>query len=227
MMTANRYTFSWLTFLATFSMGAIDAYTYIAHDETFASAQTGNLIVFAVKFARGGFSQAWVCLPIWIGFALGCFVAQAALSWLNHKRNLQQRYLWLMGIVVLTLFVAALGQNWFSELVLIFILGWLSGYELTSFREVKETTVNNGIMTGNTKNIMVALYHWLVEHDRSERSKCLWIAATLLTFVLSASLSAVVCVQLSPNLVLWAVLALNAAGLLVIYLASCFRNDAQ
>lgn len=225
-MTTNRLSFSWLTFLATFSMGAVDAYTYIAHNETFASAQTGNLIVFAVKFARGGFSDAWVCLPIWIGFALGCFVAQAAISWLNHKRDLRQRYLWLMGIVVITLLVATLGQRWFSELVLIFILGWLSGYELTSFREVKNTTVNNGIMTGNTKNMMVALYHWLMDHDRTGRSQFLWLAGTMVMFVVGASISAMVCMKLNSDLVMWAVLVLNAAGLLLIYLTSRFRNDA-
>ncbi|GAX06041.1 hypothetical protein IWT25_01366 [Secundilactobacillus pentosiphilus] len=225
-MTTNRLSFSWLTFLATFSMGAVDAYTYIAHNETFASAQTGNLIVFAVKFAHGGFSEAWVCLPIWIGFALGCFVAQAALSWLNHKPNLRQRYLRLMGIVVFTLLVVTLGQEWFGELVMIFILGWLAGYELTSFREVKDTTVNNGIMTGNTKNMMVALYHWLIDHDRADRSKFLWLAATMAMFVAGAGLSAMVCIKISSNLVLWAVLGINAAGLLVIYLTSRFRNNA-
>lgn len=226
-MTTNRASFSWLTFLATFSMGAVDAYTYIAHNETFASAQTGNLVVFAVKFARGGFGQAWVCLPIWFGFALGCFVAQAALSWLNNKRDLRQRYLWLMSIVVVTLLITALGQKWFSELVLIFILGWLSGYELTSFREVKNTTVNNGIMTGNTKNMMVALYHWLVGHDQVSRSKCLWLLATLATFVVGASLSAMICMKMSSDIIMWAVLVLNAAGLLTIYLTSRFRNSAQ
>lgn len=225
-MTTNRYSFSWLTFLATFSMGAIDAYTYIAHDETFASAQTGNLIVFAVKFARGGFSQAWVCLPIWVGFVLGCFVAQAALSWLNNKRHLEQRYLWLMSVVVVTLFIVTLGQAWLSEMVLIFILGWLSGYELTSFREVKDTTVNNGIMTGNTKNMVVAFYHWLVEHDPAARSKCLWLAATLITFVLGACVSALTCLRINAQMVMWAVLLLNALGLAVIYLTSRFRNDA-
>lgn len=225
-MTTNRLSFSWLTFLATFSMGAVDAYTYTAHNETFASAQTGNLIVFAVKFARGGFSEAWVCLPIWIGFALGCFVAQAALSWLNHKPNLRQRYLWLMGIVVVTMLIVSLGQEWFSELVLIFILGWLSGYELTSFREVKDTTVNNGIMTGNTKNMMVALYHWLIDHERRSRSQFLWLAATMAMFVVGASISAMVCMKLNSDLVMWAVLVLNSAGLLVIYLTSRFRNDA-
>lgn len=225
-MTTNRYSYSWLTFLATFSMGAVDAYTYIAHDETFASAQTGNLIVFAVKFARGGFSQAWVCLPIWLGFALGCFVAQAALSWLNHKRYLGQRYLWLMSIVVVTLLIATLGQAWLSEMVLIFILGWLSGYELTSFREVKDTTVNNGIMTGNTKNMVVAMYHWLIDHNLAARFKCLWLAATLITFILGASVSAVVCLKIGADVVMWAVLLLNAAGLLVIYMSSRFRNDA-
>lgn len=225
-MTTNRQSFSWLTFLATFSMGAVDAYTYIAHNETFASAQTGNLIVFAVKFARGGISEAWVCLPIWIGFALGCFVAQAALSWLNHKPSLRQRYLWLMGIVVVTLLIVSLGQEWFSELVMIFILGWLSGYELTSFREVKGTTVNNGIMTGNTKNMMVALYHWLIDHERSGRSQFLWLAATMAMFIAGAGLSAMACILISSDLVLWAVLVINAAGLLVIYLTSRFRNDA-
>lgn len=224
-METKSANFSWLTFLATFSMGAIDAYTYIAHDETFASAQTGNMIVFAVKFAQGGITKAWVNIPIWLGFALGCFIAQATLSWLDSHKTLAKRYLWLMSIVVVTMAVAAIAQMWLSELVLIFILGWLSGYELTSFREVKDTTVNNGIMTGNTKNLMVGLYHWLVDHDAGGRAKFIWLGATLITFVIGASGSAVLCTMANPDSVMWIVLVLNAVGLLAVYLTRNIVSD--
>nr|WP_281349258.1 YoaK family protein [Secundilactobacillus folii] len=203
--------------MATFSMGAIDAYTYIAHDETFASAQTGNMIVFAVKFAQGGIGKAWVNIPIWVGFALGCFVAQATLSWLDSRQTLGRRYLWLMSIVVATMLLAAVGQIWFSELVLIFILGWLSGYELTSFRQLKGTTVNNGIMTGNTKNLMVGLYRWLIDHEEGSRTKFIWLAVTLLTFIVGAGGSAVLCTMSNPDSVMWIIFALNAVGLLGVY----------
>lgn len=222
-MTDKQTQFSWVTFLATFTMGAIDAYTYLAHDETFASAQTGNIIVFAVKFAQGGITKAWTNIPIWIGFALGCLIAQATLSWLNQQMTVKRRYQCLMGVTLVTLIVASVGQHWFNEMILIFILGWLSGYELTSFREVKGTTVNNGIMTGNTKNMMTALYDGWIQRDSASRTKCAWIALTLLTFILGAIGSALICLRVSPNWILWLCSLLNAVGLLIIWFSNAFE----
>src|SRR5699024_8074363 len=40
-----------------------------------------------------------------------------------------------------------------------FLLGLLSGFELTVFRKISKTTINNGIMTGNTKNMMNHLFN--------------------------------------------------------------------
>lgn len=200
-------------------MGAIDAYTYIAHDAVFASAQTGNMIVFAVKLFDGGISRAWVNIPVWLGFALGCLMAQSMLTALNERPTMRERYSRLMLLVVAILLVVAVGQNWFNPYVLIVILGWLSGYELTTFRQVKGSAINNGIMTGNTKNLMTALYLWLYGHDQKAKHRFVWTGLIMLMFIFGAYISAMICTWVSAKLILWLCLAINALGLIGIWLS--------
>lgn len=195
-------------------MGGIDAYTYIEHSAVFASAQTGNMIVFAVKMFNGGIKQAWVNIPVWIGFAAGCFVAQLLIARYKPTLKNKQFYILTMLVTVLVLSICAVLQNTIGFLLLIFMLGWLSGYELTTFRSVGDNTVNNGIMTGNTKNLMLAVYQWLFQHNLQARDKCLVTSLILLTFVAGAYGSALLCTNVDSVVVLWIATILNAAGLI-------------
>jgi len=49
-------------------------------------------------------------------------------------------------------------QTVLIDSVMIFCFGLLAGYEIMVFRTFKSTTINNGSMTDNTKNMMHQLY---------------------------------------------------------------------
>lgn len=194
-------------------MGGIDAYTYIEHDAVFASAQTGNMVVFAVKMFNGGINQAWGNIPVWIGFAFGCFTAQGLITHLKSNLTSKQYYTLAMFMTTAVLLVCAILQSTMNSLLLILILGWLSGYELTTFRKVGDQSVNNGIMTGNTKNLMVTAYQALIEHDQDARHKSFVITLILLTFIAGAYSSALLCTTIATILPLWLAASLNILGL--------------
>lgn len=200
-------------------MGGIDAYTYIEHHAVFASAQTGNMIVFAVKMFDGGIKRAWVNIPVWVGFAIGCLTAQVLIVQYKTVLKNKQFHILTMLITVLALLFCAVLQSTIGSLPLIFILGWLSGYELTTFRDVSGTTVNNGIMTGNTKNLMLAVYQWLFQRSLQARHKCFVTGLIMLTFIFGAYGSALLCTTFNSKFVLWIAALLNAAGLVSVLVA--------
>ncbi|GAF38840.1 hypothetical protein JCM14202_671 [Agrilactobacillus composti DSM 18527 = JCM 14202] len=67
---------TYLTVGQTLLMGMLDAYTFSHFDGAFASAQTGNLVVFGVALTQQGWRAAASHLPIFLGFLIGAILAQ-------------------------------------------------------------------------------------------------------------------------------------------------------
>ncbi|WP_057981648.1 YoaK family protein [Lederbergia galactosidilytica] len=152
-----------LTAFSTFLMGFIDAYTFIIRDGVFASAQTGNMVVLVAKLFGGHFWEAMIHVSAFIGFALGAFFGQAIIE--HFKEHDWKKYrIYLLIQAIFLLFIALIQQHIGPSLIG-FLLGLLAGYELTIFRKIKSTNMNNGIMTGNTKNLMNNLYLAIFNKD--------------------------------------------------------------
>jgi len=178
-----------LTLGATLVMGMVDADTFLNHGSVFVSVQTGNLVVFVVKFVEHGWSAAWVNVPVWIGYFLGCFIAQGLSEHIDKSnQRLQMRN--LMMIDVLVYFVLSATRSLFPTIWLIFLLGIVAGYELTIFRQVGGIPINNSIMTGNTKNLATSSYQVWVDHDTVAKAKQCRVALVFVTFIAGCALGA-------------------------------------
>ncbi|AYM02083.1 YoaK family protein [Levilactobacillus yiduensis] len=211
-----------LTLGATLVMGMIDADTFLNHGAVFVSAQTGNMVVFVVKLAEHGWGAAWVNVPVWIGYFLGCFLAQGLSEHLGQG-NKRRQMRWLMLLDVGAYTVLASLQTAIPTLWLIFGLGIVAGYELTVFRQVGGIGINNGIMTGNTKNLATATYRAWFDGDRVARSKQRRIAIVLATFILGCGVGARLA-TLTPLGVLWIATALKLILLAWLFVPAAMEN---
>lgn len=153
-----------LTIFSIFLMGFIDAFTFITQDGLFASAQTGNMVVLAAKLFEGNPIEAFVHLASFVGFSVGAFMAQGVIE--RFKEYGWRKYRSYLLLQVIFLFIIAIIQQHVGASVIGFLLGLLAGYELTVFRKIKSTSINNGIMTGNTKNLMNNLYLAIFKKDK-------------------------------------------------------------
>lgn len=63
-----------ITLTATLLMGMIDAYTFLAKDQTFATAQTGNIVELGIKLLKGNLRESLQHLSSIIGYLVGAFV---------------------------------------------------------------------------------------------------------------------------------------------------------
>ena len=201
-----------LTIMATFLMGFIDAYTFIEQEGAFASAQTGNMVMLSAKLFTGEFGEAATHLLVLVAYALGAFVGEALIHRYESKELYDSRLILLLQTVLLG-FLAFL-QPYLNDAIILFCLGLLAGYELTVFRKFKGTTVNNGIMTGNTKNAMNNLYQALVNRDTKARLDFFHLMTVIVVFLLGAGIGTFV-VKWHAQLNLWVAFSLVLISLLV------------
>lgn len=195
-----------LTIYGTFLMGFIDAYTFLEKGGVFVSAQTGNMVAFSSKLFTGQFSQAAGHIAVFVGFALGAFGGE----WLMEKvsGSTRKKYQAILLLQSLLLFIFALFQKQIFDSLIVFLLGALAGFELTIFRKIGITTVNDGIMTGNTKNLMNNLYKWLIDKDQTAANDFLDLGLGILVFILGVGIGSLV-VLLNASLALWFSFALT------------------
>lgn len=203
-----------LTIMSAFLMGFIDAYTFIVQDGSFASAQTGNLVGLSVKVFSGKFAETASHFAVFGGFALGAFIGQALLARFKWQGKRKTRLILVLQAVLLA--CLAVFQVQLNDALMIFLLGLLAGYELTVFREFRGTKVNNGIMTGNTKNMMTYLYNALFESDKQAKSDFFNISIVIATFLLGAGIGALV-LKVNRALNLWGAFIIVMLSLLLTF----------
>ena len=70
--------------------GFLDAYTFISRDGVFANAQTGNMVLLAVKAASKDWQGSLLFIPPIIAFILGVLVSEIVK--IPHVRELLHSY---------------------------------------------------------------------------------------------------------------------------------------
>ncbi|CEG22733.1 hypothetical protein BN1080_01668 [Planococcus massiliensis] len=190
-----------LTIIVCFLMGFIDAYTFLVQDEVFASAQTGNFVSMSAKLFSGEWQEALSHVWVIAGFAAGAFAGEAMLDRYKEKGFAKYRY-FLFFQSILLLFLAIFEKRT-EDLIILIALGLLAGFVLTTFRNVNETMVNNGIMTGNLRNLMGFFYQMIFRKDAEAKRHLVNLAATILIFVLGVG-AGTLTILLNADYHLWA-----------------------
>src|SRR5699024_12335095 len=78
---------------------------------------------------EGQWVDAILNLSTFLGFALGAFIGQAMLDF--FKNYGMKKYFIFLSIQIIYLLILALSQEILSSNILVFLLGFLAGYELT------------------------------------------------------------------------------------------------
>ncbi len=154
-----------LTGISILMMGIIDAYAIVVKG-TLVSSQTGNLVILARELFAEDWSDIWKHIIVFIGFALGAFSGKAVHEALKSRWMRFRLYLLFQAALLL---VVAILQNTLPETLLVFLLALLAGYDLALFRKFGDTNVNNGVMTGNTKDLMSYLFLAIYYKDKEAR----------------------------------------------------------
>ena len=164
------------------SGGFMDAYSYINRGKVFANAETGNIILMALKVCEGKFFEAVNYLIPIISFAVGVAICEI----IKYRKERINMIHWRQILVLFEIFafivVGFLPQE--MNRVANSIISMISGIQFATFPKIRGTAMATTMCTGNLKTGTQNMYRGIKTGDRSAIEKGLYYYVCILVFIL-------------------------------------------
>ena len=197
------------------SGGLQDAYTYIGRGKVFANAQTGNIVLMAVKLFAGEWGEALRYLMPLCAFALGIFVAEFIRLKLKRMQWLHWRQLVVLFEILLLFVVGFLPQE--LNLLANSIVSFSCAMQVQAFRKVNGYAFASTMCIGNLRSGMDALVAFGHTHDKNALWKSLQYFAIIFIFALGAGIGTQ-CVGIFGERTIWLSCALLLVSLCFMFI---------
>lgn len=135
-------------FLLAFTGGLLDAFVYLNHGHVFASAMTGNGVLFGIALLGHDTTQAIRHVVPAIAFLAGVAISKLFESTLG-ARGVAAGLL----LELLTLFAASWLSQSFPAMAFTAIIAFVASYQVSSFRKVDTFAYNSTFITGNLRTV--------------------------------------------------------------------------
>nr|WP_314448536.1 YoaK family protein [uncultured Lachnoanaerobaculum sp.] len=163
------------------SGGFMDAYSYINRGKVFANAETGNIILMALKVCEGKFFEAVNYLIPIISFAVGVAICEI----IKYRKERINMIHWRQILVLFEIFafivVGFLPQE--MNRVANAIISMISGIQFATFPKIRGTAIATTMCTGNLKTGTQNMYRGIKTGDRSAIEKGLYYYVCILVFI--------------------------------------------
>ena len=185
--------------------GFLDAYTYLCRGQVFANAQTGNMVLLAVRLAEGSWAQAFHYLMPILAFALGVLVAEVVRRNSRHAGRFHWRHTVLLVEMAVLVAVALAPVGEWDSLVNVAV-SFVCALQVEAFRKVHGHAFASTMCTGNLRSGTEALYRCVSEQARGSLRTAGCYFAVIACFLCGAALGGL----LLPVLGQWTVLVAAA-----------------
>lgn len=196
--------------LLAISGGFLDAYTYVCRGGVFANAQTGNLVLMAVRLSEQRLGEALRYLAPVAAFSLGVVLAELIRERLPSSQWFHWRHLVLLLEVAVLAAAAALPLGEGDQPVNVMV-SFVCAMQVEAFRKVRGQPFASTMCTGNLRSGTDLLYRGVRTGDRKLVGRALRYFGVIGCFMAGAALGGV----LSARRGQWAVLT-----------AVCFQTAA-
>ena len=204
------------------SGGLQDAYTYIGRGKVFANAQTGNIVLMAVKLFAGEWGEALHYLMPLCAFALGIFVAEfirlklTRMQWLpDRNAEVHWRQLVVLTEIVLLFAVGFFPAAW--DIGANALVSFSCAMQVQAFRKVHGYPFASTMCIGNLRSGMDALVAFGHSHDKNALWKSLHYFAIIFIFALGAGIGTQ-CVGIFGERTIWLSCALLLVSLCFMFI---------
>ena len=195
--------------------GYLDAYTYITRDGVFATAQTGNTVLFAVRAASPEYDGALQNVPPFLAFIAGVLVAE-------HMKDRLDKYLRaVLALECVILFIVGWLPGSVPNMIITISVAFVSSLQIGTFNKLGKWSYNSTITTGNLRIATSASYEAFVNHDPEAKRKFKGFAAIILSFIAGALLGTFFSASLEYKAI-WI-----ASGIILITTILYHRNREQ
>jgi len=161
--------------------GIFDAYSYYLRGHTFATMQTGNMILLGLNLIEGNVSKALMYLIPIFAFFLGGFFSQIIENKLEKtKKIIWQQFILLIEIILVipVIFIPNGNLNWLANM----FISLASGMQLHTFRKAKGLVIATTMCTGNLKSAGTSLGNAFSFKDKKYLLHMLMYLAIILSF---------------------------------------------
>jgi uncharacterized membrane protein YoaK (UPF0700 family) len=193
--------------------GFLDAYSYVARGRVFANAQTGNVVLFAVRLAVGNWPSAWKTLPSILAYM--CGVAAARLLRVRPQKQTFRATLICQALELLVLLILLFFGRFVPDFCAVPLIAFSAALQNTSFSNIGPWQFNSAMTTSNLRN---AVSGWVQlasgETDPKLRGEAIVGSVILLCFAAGALLGGICTLRL-PACPLLPVVLLAVAGTLL------------
>lgn len=170
--------------------GFLDAYTYILRGHVFANAQTGNMVLLALKLSEGDINSVeFYVIPI-VAFIVGVLIAEYA-----RKRLINWPMLhWRQSIILLEFFIVSMvafipvGPK---NSIVNTLVAFVSSLQVQCFRKVNGNIYATTMCTGNLRSASEGLARYIEMKDKSALKRSMVYLGIILFFILGASIGSV------------------------------------
>lgn len=195
--------------------GFLDAYTYLCRGGVFANAETGNMVLLALRAAEGEWGQALHYLMPIAAFSLGILAAELIRRYQRRAGRLHWRHT-VLAVEIAVLAAASFVPQGELDSVVNVMVSFVCALQVEAFRKVRGNAFASTMCTGNLRSGTEALFHALEGHDHKALGKSACYFSVIACFLAGAALGGVI----SPLLPQRAILV-PAALQLVTFMVMC------
>ncbi|MEH7075837.1 YoaK family protein [Neobacillus drentensis] len=181
-LSSNSFT---LGVLLAIVGGFLDAYTFISRDGVFANAQTGNMVLLAVKASHAQWQGALLHIPPILAFILGVLVSE--FFKIPHIRQVVHSYRRSILIVeTIVLITVGFLPTSVPNIVVTVCIAFVSSLQISTFNKLDKWVYNSTMTTGNLRTATQAAFLALKEHNEEAKKQFIEFFAIILAFLFGA-----------------------------------------
>jgi uncharacterized membrane protein YoaK (UPF0700 family) len=174
--------------LMCFTGGAFDAYSYYMRGKTFATMQTGNMILLGYNLVNGEKIKALMYLIPIFAFFFGAFISQCLSNLIKEDKLIRFEQIVILFEIICVIpsfFIEEGNLNFLSNM----FISLASGAQLNTFRKTKGLAIATTMCTGNLKSIGEAFGNFVTRYDKHYLLNMLLYFALILSFFTGAIIS--------------------------------------
>lgn len=196
--------------------GIMDMYTYTVRGKVFATGQTGNFVLAAVRLAEQDYIGMFHALVPIIAFWLGIFTAwHIFYSYCKDKQLIWQRIILITALFIL--FITGLIPLSYPDIIADSLVAFAASLQYCAFRKFGEGDNYASIFcSGNMRSCAENYYKGLVQKDKQSLKRALKYTCILLSFFTGAVLGTILSFIFHEKSI-WFVMILISTALIISY----------
>ena len=195
---------SWVFAVLMAVGGFYGAYTYTIRGGVFCNAQTANFVLFAMALGSAHWSRALYYLIPMSAYFLGAFLSEAALTSPRQKSRVRWET-WLIGVEMLVVLVLGFLPDSLPCQISQVAVNFICSMQYNTFRVAEGVPMATTFCTNHLRQTGAACCRALRTRERKELRRAGRHLLMLLAFVLGATISTVLCLNLGGRAI-WAAL---------------------